>query len=252
MSLSESQLGFRFEGKSLGKEGPARVSATVIRGGDDKLTLLGTLLWADGTSERLTGTPNRQAFGRRTAAGGAEEERRAAKGKDEEAEGKRRRQTTTEMKERREEEKAEAKALYAVNYPLGDFGRAEPPKQPKVIAFKNATLWTCGPAGIIEGGTLRRSRGKNRGGRVRTWRFPRARKSSMPPGGTLRRASSTAIRTWRPTAASTRGRRRSRPKCASATSSTPTTSPSIASLPAASLRRTFCTARPTRSAGRTR
>ena len=40
-----------------------------------------------------------------------------------------------------------------MNYPLGDFGRAEPQQQPKVVAFKNAILWTCGSAGIVEGGT---------------------------------------------------------------------------------------------------
>jgi N-acetylglucosamine-6-phosphate deacetylase len=47
-----------------------------------------------------------------------------------------------------------------VNYPLGDFGRTEPPKQPKLVAFKNATLWTCGPAGTIERGTLVIGEGK--------------------------------------------------------------------------------------------
>ena len=67
--MSESQLGFRFEGKSLGKEGPARVSATIVAVSDDKLTMLGTLLWADGTSERLNGT--------RTAKLSAEELRQA-------------------------------------------------------------------------------------------------------------------------------------------------------------------------------
>jgi imidazolonepropionase-like amidohydrolase len=47
-----------------------------------------------------------------------------------------------------------------VNYPLGDFGRAELPRQPKIVAFQNATLWTCEPAGIIAGGTLVISEGK--------------------------------------------------------------------------------------------
>jgi N-acetylglucosamine-6-phosphate deacetylase len=41
-----------------------------------------------------------------------------------------------------------------VTFPLGDFGRAQAPEQPKLVAFKGATLWTCGPAGVIEGGTL--------------------------------------------------------------------------------------------------
>ncbi len=148
VSLSESQLGFRFEGKSLGKEGPARASATVMSGDDDKLTLTGSVIWADGTSDRLSGT--------RTAKLSAEElrqeEQKGAKGAKGKAKGGKAAEGETEPKA--EEEKPETKALYAVNYPLGDFGRAEPPKQPRAIALKNATLWTCGPAGVIEGGTL--------------------------------------------------------------------------------------------------
>src|SRR5436190_7720454 len=35
VTLSDSQLGFRFEGKSIGKEGPTRTSATVVSGGED-------------------------------------------------------------------------------------------------------------------------------------------------------------------------------------------------------------------------
>jgi N-acetylglucosamine-6-phosphate deacetylase len=153
VSLSESQVGLRFEGKSLGKEGPARVSATVGTDSADKTTLLGTVIWADGTSERLTGE--------RTARLTPEEEKAAAekgakrgKGKtrsDDEAEG-------TSDEER--EEKKEAPASYAVNYPFGDFGSAAPPDQPRRIAFTNATLWTCGPAGNVEGGTLVVEEGK--------------------------------------------------------------------------------------------
>jgi imidazolonepropionase-like amidohydrolase len=41
-----------------------------------------------------------------------------------------------------------------VNYPLGDYGRGSPPEQPPVLAVTNATLWTCGPEGIVEGATL--------------------------------------------------------------------------------------------------
>src|SRR5207245_7784912 len=53
VAFSEGQISFRFEGKSLGKEGPARGSATVSAASDDKLTLLRTIVWADGNRERL-------------------------------------------------------------------------------------------------------------------------------------------------------------------------------------------------------
>ncbi len=45
-------------------------------------------------------------------------------------------------------------ASFAVNYPLGAFGREKIPEQPKRQAFVHATLWTCGPGGVIEDGTL--------------------------------------------------------------------------------------------------
>jgi len=144
VSLNESQLGFRFEGKTLGKEGPARASAAVMIGGDEKQTLLGAVVWSDGTSERLSGT--------RTAAltpeEARQEEQKAAKGAKGKAKAK------GDDGEKADEEKKEAKASYAVNRPLGDYGRSESPKQPRLLAFKNATLWTCGTAGIVESGTV--------------------------------------------------------------------------------------------------
>jgi imidazolonepropionase-like amidohydrolase len=47
------------------------------------------------------------------------------------------------------------KALFDVNYPLGSWGRddeAAPPTE--TVLFRNATIWTCGPQGIIEGGSV--------------------------------------------------------------------------------------------------
>jgi imidazolonepropionase-like amidohydrolase len=153
VALSDSQLGFRFEGKSLGKDGPARASGTVVAGEDGKLTVLGTLLWADGSGERLSGsqtaklTPEelRRAEQQRGAKG-------AKKGKAKAGEGERESGGGDEKAD--EEDKPEGNALYAVTYPLGDFGRTTQPAQPKLVAFKNVTLWTCGPEGTLEKGTL--------------------------------------------------------------------------------------------------
>src|SRR5439155_24378025 len=106
-----------------------------------KLTLLGSIVWADGTTERLSGS--------RTAKLSPEEirqeEQKGAKGAKGKAKGSKATEGETEQKS--EEDKTEGKALYAVNYPLGDFGRAEPPQQPKVVACKNSILWTCRTAG---------------------------------------------------------------------------------------------------------
>jgi N-acetylglucosamine-6-phosphate deacetylase len=152
VSLSESQLGFRFEGKSLGKEGPARASATIGTDSAEKTTLLGTVLWADGASERLTG--------QRTARLTPEEEKAAAEKGGKRGKGKSKSDDEPGGADSDEQEKKESPASYPVNYPFGDFGRPAPPEQPQRIAFKNATLWTCGPAGTIENGTLVVAEGK--------------------------------------------------------------------------------------------
>jgi N-acetylglucosamine-6-phosphate deacetylase len=51
-------------------------------------------------------------------------------------------------------------ASFPVNYPLGEFGRSGPPAQPKAVLFRNATVWTSGPAGKIEHGDVLVERGR--------------------------------------------------------------------------------------------
>ena len=45
---------------------------------------------------------------------------------------------------------AKRRALYPVNYPLGAWGLSAAPEQPKLVLFQHATIWTCGPQGILE------------------------------------------------------------------------------------------------------
>jgi imidazolonepropionase-like amidohydrolase len=45
-------------------------------------------------------------------------------------------------------------ATYPVNYPEGEFGRDHYPDQPADVFIKNATIWTSGPAGNIDGGDM--------------------------------------------------------------------------------------------------
>lgn len=49
---------------------------------------------------------------------------------------------------------ADTAPLYGVNYPLGDFGREQPPAAPGRVLFVNATVWTCGPEGKLEGAAV--------------------------------------------------------------------------------------------------
>ncbi len=51
-------------------------------------------------------------------------------------------------------------ALFDVVYPLGAYGRESRPPQPDLVIFQHATVWTCGPAGVIPDGTVRVERGR--------------------------------------------------------------------------------------------
>lgn len=41
-------------------------------------------------------------------------------------------------------------ALYPPNYPLGSAGFDQPPERPEAVLLRNATVWTSGPAGILD------------------------------------------------------------------------------------------------------
>ena len=45
-------------------------------------------------------------------------------------------------------------ASFPVIHPLATFGRVAPPEQPDVVVFRGATVWTCGPKGRIDRGTV--------------------------------------------------------------------------------------------------
>jgi N-acetylglucosamine-6-phosphate deacetylase len=51
-------------------------------------------------------------------------------------------------------------ASFPILYPLTEFGRKAPPAAPRAVAFRGATVWTCGPAGVIENGTVVVERGR--------------------------------------------------------------------------------------------
>lgn len=52
-----------------------------------------------------------------------------------------------------ESKKSATKASFAVNYPLGSFGRSEMASVEKVL-IKNVTIWTCSDKGIIQNGSV--------------------------------------------------------------------------------------------------
>jgi imidazolonepropionase-like amidohydrolase len=172
VSLRESQLHLAWEGKSFGHEGVARLSVVVAVPLEGKKTWLGSVLWADGVQETVQAEQT-AAPTEKDKEGDDEEEKDEEKDDDKSAvkelkigekkEGGTEGNKGNEGKKeggQKKEPKPETPALFPVNYPLGDFGRVAQPEQPKVLAIKNAVIWTCGPAGKIPAATLLIQEGK--------------------------------------------------------------------------------------------
>jgi N-acetylglucosamine-6-phosphate deacetylase len=104
----------------------------------DRPAGLGSIVWPDGGTASVVATRVEQP---KKQEGASEED------------GEKRDQDKDEDKDQ-EENKESGPASFAVNYPLGAFGREMIPGQPRPTAFIHATIWTCGPAGLIEDGTL--------------------------------------------------------------------------------------------------
>jgi imidazolonepropionase-like amidohydrolase len=124
-ALEASQFSATFTGEPLGWPGIVQVSAAVADGEAQpaEATCLGFVVWSDGAKSSLRG--------KRTAAYAAPP------------------QPASEVA--RQENQG---ALFAVNYPLGAFGVSGPPERPKSVAFQHATIWTSGPAGVLNDATL--------------------------------------------------------------------------------------------------
>ena len=57
-------------------------------------------------------------------------------------------------KEEKKGESHESEELIQVNFPLGAFGLKTEPLQPETLLIENATIWTCGPSGMLESGSM--------------------------------------------------------------------------------------------------
>ncbi|MBL8825716.1 MAG: amidohydrolase family protein [Planctomycetaceae bacterium] len=133
------QLGVAFKGEPLGWEGVLHISFTIDTVTSDAPTALGHLTEGDGS--RLSITARRTEPFKKSepdeskASDAADDEKSDAKSKKDDAEKK---------------PESPRKALFAVNYPLGDFGLDAIPEQPELVLFQNAKVWTCAKDGVLE------------------------------------------------------------------------------------------------------
>ena len=125
VGFRDARLSCTFEAAELCGEGVARLTAVVSIPPNKIASWLGHVTLADGSRVEVSATR-------------AEEH-------DEKSD---------DADDKEEETKQPAAASFAVNFPLGAFGREKPPKRPKTVLFKNATVWTCGKRGVVENASV--------------------------------------------------------------------------------------------------
>jgi N-acetylglucosamine-6-phosphate deacetylase len=187
VSFGAARLGFTFEGKNIDSKGIVQVSVNVMDG--DRESWMGQLVRADGTFTEVTAS--RTMTAREIAATQPSTQPGDVASNDTTPDSANAPPTEAqqpggtaqvaapstqpamprvasgdgESRPRRGGRGATSKpvikdALYAVNYPLGDFGREKPPEQPRAILFSNTTVWTSGPSGKIENANVVVENGK--------------------------------------------------------------------------------------------
>lgn len=131
------QVGAAFKGEPLGWDGVLHVSFTIDASAVDEPTGLGHLIESDAT--RLSITARRTKPYKKPSPAKKDADKDDAAKKDEPA-------------KEDDEKKSEPpkKALFAVNFPFGDFGLDALPEQPQLVLFRDAKVWTCAKDGILD------------------------------------------------------------------------------------------------------
>ena len=113
--FGSSRIELMFPGDALGVAGLIRMSASLF-----KNRLVGTGEWPDGTAFSWVGTLRDRQTGNHQPV-----------------------QSDTA-----------ARASFPPSYPPGAYGRTRAPDQAPAVLVRGATIWTCGPEGILEGSDL--------------------------------------------------------------------------------------------------
>jgi imidazolonepropionase-like amidohydrolase len=162
-ALSEWQFTGSFKGEPLGYEGIVQSSATIAAPEKGKtegeFSWLGAIVWADGKRTESTG--------KRTTGPKPEDEAKDGEAKKDEKDSEKKDEAKSDP-EKEDADKEDSKkgdadkeskdkepkdlgpAISPINFPLGAFGRAAQPEQPKFVLFKGATVWTSGPQEKLE------------------------------------------------------------------------------------------------------
>lgn len=151
ISLTDTRIDASFDGKSFGTDGLVRISFTLTETQPDpaRPAGFGTAVWPDGSSVSVTAVRSPIPAATDVAPAPATAPAPAPAGSDT---APAKPEDTTPRTSAAPV--APAPASFAVNYPLGAFGRQTLPQPASLTAFIHATIWTCGPAGILEDAVL--------------------------------------------------------------------------------------------------
>ncbi|MFM7055698.1 MAG: amidohydrolase family protein [Planctomycetota bacterium] len=150
ISLTETRVDASFDGKAFGTEGLVRISFTLTETQPDpaRPAGFGTAVWPDGTSVAVTAVRSTPPASVEVLPAPAPAATPASAPASPDA------TPTTPDNNSPGKSAPPTPASFAVNYPLGAFGRQALPQPAPLTAFIHATIWTCGPAGLLEDATL--------------------------------------------------------------------------------------------------
>ncbi len=163
LSLRDQMFTGRLEGKSFDQPGNVLFSCVLDASAEENMTMTGTLVWPEGNSSLLKATRTSKPSTPRTPEKSDEAESGEESSKVDKDEASDSPKASAAQTSRKEETKDVGKVTFApsiVNYPLGAFGRSATPTQPKHLAIKNATLWTCSSQGILKNASILITDGK--------------------------------------------------------------------------------------------
>lgn len=189
-----SQIGFRderlnaiFSADSLGHPGIAQLSVVVSRPASEPANWVGTIVWPEGETRPTAATRREDSAAATTVDSEQDSDQESDRESDQEVDAPKPSPEATsdeegsespekpsasdeqlagteerESGESSDDSKASDRegASFPVRYPLMAFGRLGPPEQPKLVMLTGATLWTCGPDGLLEDASILIGEGK--------------------------------------------------------------------------------------------
>ncbi len=159
IAVDEGRLAIVFKSNEFGHDGIARASGIISIAADQGGTIgPGNGLWPDGVAFAISAQRTSTDVPKLDAKSKTDDKKDDAKddkGDEKSGDKKGDAENDDEAEDKdSDEEKSPKQAAFAVNYPLGAYGRKSSPEQPKIVVLRGATIWTSGPQGTLEDASI--------------------------------------------------------------------------------------------------